>query len=90
MKVVGYLTLAVLQSVLYGFVLKVLWGWFVVETFHAPELSIPVALGIALIVKYLTSSYSATSKSSLTEQMVYGFIAPVFALIFGAIYHLFV
>lgn len=33
-----------------GFVLSVLWAWFVVPTFGVREISIPVALGLALFV----------------------------------------
>lgn len=37
-----------------GFVLSILWGWFIVSTFGLPLLTIPVAIGIMLVVSYLT------------------------------------
>ena len=37
-----------------GFVIKMLWGWFVVTTFvGAPELSIPAAIGLAMMVRFM-------------------------------------
>lgn len=32
-----------------GYAVSVLWGWFVVETFNVPEMSIPVAMGVCLM-----------------------------------------
>ena len=44
-----------LGAICNGFVLKMLWGWFVVPTFPAaPSLSIPAAIGISLVVGMLT------------------------------------
>lgn len=45
----------VLAAVLNGYTLSVLWGWFVVPTFHLPTLPIAMAMGIALTVRYITN-----------------------------------
>lgn len=37
-----------------GYVLAILWRWFVVDTFSLPPLRIPIALGIATLVALLT------------------------------------
>lgn len=38
----------------YGYVLHILWGWFMVPAFGAPPLSIPMALGVSVTVGLLT------------------------------------
>ena len=40
-----------------GFVLSTLWGWFVVPVFGAPALSIPVAIGITLLMRVVGNRY---------------------------------
>jgi len=43
-------------TILRGFVLSQLWAWFVVPALGAPSLSIGEAIGITLVVSFLTSS----------------------------------
>jgi flagellar biosynthesis protein FliQ len=85
-------TLAVpLLTILRGFVLKQLWAWFAVPQFHVAPLTIPVALGISLLVGYLTANTSPKHETySFVEQLVISIIAAILALAFGAIYHAFV
>jgi uncharacterized membrane protein len=45
-----------LGATLEGYVLSVLWGWFVVPVFGLPALSIPFAMGLALVVGLLTTN----------------------------------
>jgi hypothetical protein len=40
--------------VLNGYALSVLWGWFIVPAFNLNPLSIPIAIGIMMIVSYVT------------------------------------
>lgn len=35
---------------IYGFVISTLWAWFIVPTFALPALSIPVGIGLCLIM----------------------------------------
>ena len=51
-----------LAYLLNGWVLHILWGWFIVPVQH--NISIPEAMGIALIVGFLTSHYQDTSEHS--------------------------
>lgn len=37
-----------------GYVLSVLWGWFIVPAFGVPAIRVPVAIGIALLMGMLT------------------------------------
>lgn len=46
--------LIVLSSIWRGYVLTVLWGWFIVPVFHLPALTIVVAIGVAMVVGFLT------------------------------------
>ena len=45
-------------AILNGYVLTILWGWFIIPTFHLPPLSIPAAIGIAMVASYLTHQYA--------------------------------
>lgn len=38
-----------------GYALAVLWGWFIVPALHLPPLSIPYAIGVCLVVGFLTN-----------------------------------
>jgi hypothetical protein len=40
-----------------GYVLTILWGWFIAPTFGLPALSLATAIGLALVVSYLTHQY---------------------------------
>lgn len=63
--------------VMRGWVLTVLWGWFIVPTFSLPELSIPAALGFTLIVSMFTqhltnkkSESTGKTKSTLAGEIM--------------------
>lgn len=82
----------VVASVWSGFVLSILWGWFIVPAFHLPQISIPLAIGISLVVGMLTYQVSAQEpdktyrKRSVTVAIVY----PLLLLIFAAIVRAFI
>ena len=40
--------------ILSGYVLSILWSWFITSTFGLSSLTIPLAMGIMLVVSYLT------------------------------------
>lgn len=48
------LMLIVTSVLLNGYVLSVLWTWFMVPVFDVPELTVPMAIGLGLIVSFLT------------------------------------
>lgn len=101
MRIVGYIctfaTYLFLSALWRGYVLSVLWGWFIIGLFPgAPALSIASALGIAMTVSYLTYNRvpdSSKGDRSMTERLVEAgletFLTPFFALVFGAIVHAF-
>lgn len=80
-----------------GWALSVLWSWFVAPVFHIAELSIPAAIGIALVVRVLTWEYGKTPQTTdedrdvvvLIGKTVGILIGTVFAVFFGWFIHLF-
>ena len=73
-----------------GFVLQQLWGWFAVEKFALPPLSIAEAIGISLIVGFLTTHVSdAKEKQEAWITLVAGVINTGIVLLIGFVVHLF-
>jgi hypothetical protein len=77
----------VLSIILNGFVLQVLWGWFITP-FGLPAISIPQGLGLALVVGFLTHQYQ-DNKRSPEGVITYSIMSPVVSLVFGWVVHLF-
>jgi hypothetical protein len=90
----GILVLALIPLVIIfqGWVLTVLWSWFVAPTFNLPELSIAVAIGLSLVVSmfktYTASNKELTQNEKLTNALA-TVLVPLFTLFFGWIVHLF-
>jgi len=80
-----------------GYVLSVLWSWFVVPSLHVPTISVAVAIGFALVVRFLapSSSSSDSEKDNKTfaervgSVLGYSLLYPAVALGFGAVVHMF-
>lgn len=86
---IGY----VLTTIFGGWVLTVLWGWFVVLTFGLPSLSIPIAIGINLVAVVLTINaqpHKDKDKAlfdSLAESLCFVVVYRTLFLISGWILH---
>lgn len=79
--IVLMLTLGVIWR---GFVLSILWGWFMVGPLGVPALSIPAAIGITLIVAYLvTSKIQESADRGVVSMFTKGALIPLFALGLG-------
>lgn len=78
------------QIMLRGYVISKLWAWFIVPTFHQPNLRIPVALGISTLIGmfFVGVKQDDTNKEWYHPFMV-GFLSSVLFLFFGWIYSLF-
>ncbi len=78
-----------------GWVLSILWGWFVVPVFHAPILAVVPAMGISTTVGFLTyhkpaeDSKAKSTTLTMIEGILYAVFVPLFALLTGYIIHLF-
>lgn len=70
-----------------GYVLSKLWAWFVVPALGVPELSIPAAIGLALIVSYMTHQATNGDDDLTPEALIEGVLwlamRPAAALCFG-------
>jgi len=55
---IGGTIIYVIAVILNGWVLSILWGWFIVPTFNAPTLGIAPAIGVAMVIGFLTNKGS--------------------------------
>lgn len=91
----GFLALIPLSAMWRGYVLTVLWAWFVMPTFGLPALGIAPAIGLALVVSFLTHQSDAAKKpeGDFAERMAtavaYAFLLPLLVLGIGWVVHQF-
>jgi len=67
------------SALINAFVLIKLWNWFVIPTFELAALSYPVAIGISLLVTFLTYQYHEKPEKTENENKQ---IKHLFAVIF--------
>lgn len=77
-----------------GLALSTLWGWFIIPAFGAPALSIVTAIGLAMVVSYMTYQYNETQQAgntttALIKAIIMTILRPAMALGVGYIVHLF-
>lgn len=88
---VGLLGLLAIGAVWKGYVLTVLWGWFVVPTFGLPVLAIAPAIGLSLVVSFLTHQSDATkeqdgsSSERFAKSVAHALLMPAMVLGIGAV-----
>lgn len=92
---IGAIVVLILSSLWYGYVLSVMWGWFVAKALHLPSISVPLAIGLSSVVSMFRSYSDTKHKDSAPQEVftraaAYSFFAPIFVLLFGYIIHLFV
>lgn len=98
MKILGIILLAIVlitvSSLINGWTISVLWDWFIVPLFGLPSLSIPAAIGLAIVVGYfaLGSEHMKKSESDdetvtdkLLRAVIWMIMKPVFTLLIGFI-----
>lgn len=94
---VAILVLVVYSVCLSGWAFSLLWGWFIVPVFGAPMLLVSQAIGISLVVTYLTHHDRVSSKkkegetftSVMIEIILTATIKPLFAVGMGWLITLF-
>jgi hypothetical protein len=98
MKVLGYsvvfVMLIALSALWSGYVLSILWGWFVAGTLGLPQLTINNAIGLAIIVGCMTKTEDTpkddeTVNEKLVRGVVMGALKPSLTLVLGWIVRLF-
>jgi len=82
-------------SLLNGFVLMTLWAWFVTPLFGLLPLSLIEAIGLGIIVSYLTHQYGATQeKFETAKEALAGIfkmiLHPIITLAFAWVIQLFI
>lgn len=77
LMIIGVLALAAISSIINGYALSVLWGWFVAPTFELPTLGIAQAIGIALVVTFLTHQYTDEDDKEFSEKIGHAISASV-------------
>lgn len=94
LAILGGIAALVLSSIFRGYVLKVVWGWFIVPTFHLVPLSIASALGISLLVGFLTQDAPDNEDKDFGEvfgkALINSLASSLVVLTLGWVYHLFV
>jgi hypothetical protein len=60
-KLVYVVGIAVVGAILGGWVLSVMWQWFIVPAFDAPALTIGQAIGLSLIISSLQVKHAKES-----------------------------
>lgn len=97
LKITTTLCLSTITTTWSGYVLTVLWGWFISPHFGLKELSIPLAIGVAALVS-LICPVAISRKNNKDEDFAADLMfalgiavaRPSFALLTGAIAHLFI
>ena len=97
MKTIGYIASVIIVSIysaiLSGWAIAKLWGWFVVPTFHIPALTIPVAIGVSILIGYfqkLPDSNDKTFLKILLDGALSGLFKPLFTVALGALVKMFI
>ena len=85
---VAAIALIVVGSIMNGWVLSIMWGWFVVPLFGVPVLKVAPAIGVALVAKMLThqSSSKSNEKKDTSEtvgELIAAFLSPMVTLLIG-------
>lgn len=77
-----------------GWVLTKLWAWFMVTGFGVAPLRLSIAIGIAMMVTYLThqndGNYARKEGTKWWHSIVFVLLKPLVTLVFGYVVHVFV
>lgn len=89
--IAGVLVAAVGASILSGYVLATMWNWFVVTSLHVAPLSLPAAIGIGMMVRYLTHKKPAEDKEDpdFGKMIIMWYTLPLAVLFVGWVVTLF-
>jgi hypothetical protein len=82
LKLLGWIALLAGAAVWRGYVLSILWVWFIVRAFDAPPISIPLAIGVSLIVSFLTRQWQK-EKHATSFVIGMAIFAPAMTLFIG-------
>lgn len=89
-------TILFVSAIVNGYVLAVLWGWFIIPVFHVPSITLFQSIGLAITASFLLDRLK-TEKSEDTEDSIplyigraigYMMMRPMLTLSFGWLIHL--
>ena len=93
---VTYIAPTIAATILNGLVFMKLWAWFIIPTFGFSPLTLVPALGLGMVVGFLTHQYVPANQNDgrTKDERLYGAIAyllvyPLMTLGVGYIIHLF-
>lgn len=72
----------ILGAIVNGWVLSLMWGWFVVPKFGLPDLAISEAIFVAMLISFLTYQYQATPSQKRHSNPYQPLITAYFIAIF--------
>ena len=85
----------VISTLMGGWAISNLWEWFIVPTFHLQPLSVVQAIGLSMVVSYMSHTYVDTPEREESAAAKIGRVIgmaifrPVFAVGFGWVIHQF-
>lgn len=88
MKIIGIVAISVISVLLRGWVLTILWGWFLVPL-GAKAITIPLALGLSGTIGMFTIDVKR-ERAPILEALVASIVVSILSLAIGSVYHLFV
>jgi len=92
LAIVAFVALFVIRAMLSGWVLSILWGWFLVPLLDFPQIQISHAIVIAIVISF-TTGQNRLSMDDNTEALIKAFlmaiIHPLLTLLFAWIVHMF-
>jgi len=74
----AFAALIALAAAWRGYVLSILWGWFVVPGFGAQPISVPLAIGLSMLIGMVTNHRSMTEAQDPEKKWM-----PLWALTLG-------
>ena len=75
-----------LLVLLHGYTVQTLWAWFIVPHFGVSSLPFVTALGIGLLVSYLTMHFQHAESEEFWGRFTYMWLRAPMALLAGYIY----
>jgi len=87
--VLAMFVVAIVACPLGGVALRLLWGWFMVPTFGLPVISLVQAIGIALVISFLTQQHIPRDEDEKVKMIIHELLAPVVFVSIGWVVHLF-
>jgi len=79
-----------------GWVASTLWAWLIVPTFAVPQMPVPTAVGAMLIIAIASHTKDTSNLeerdlwAQFSHTLIMGLLMPLFALIVGGLFSIFV